>query len=402
MSPSRIGVLVGLDLKQRIRRPGFYVLLAIFFVVVTAITWLASLAFAGSGGLGNAMYSVAVYGVLLMATLVTPTFTGNAVNGDRDQATLAPVQVTLATTGEILAAKVLAGWATGLVYLVAALPALVYALIRGSIAPPMPYAEHTMRSGMEGVLHPGALAVSLVVLVVEIGVIAAIGVGLSAVIARPLFSVAATYLVVMLLTVGTLIGFGLGTLASQSSTSTLTESPRELEGWANIDGEIVPGDAPPSCDDAAPGERCQVPRPDVTERCVEVRNTGTAPRPDRVWWLLAANPFVVLADATPTAYNEFDTPVDAFGNIKLFVRGAQQSPDLVHDDWNDPCDGRAATPGGYYADDHMTGRETIESSVPSWFVGLGIQVLLAGGLLAWGASRTRTPAVRTPPGSRIA
>ena len=44
MNARRIGVLVGLDLRQRVRRPGFYVLLGIFFVVVAAVNALALIA----------------------------------------------------------------------------------------------------------------------------------------------------------------------------------------------------------------------------------------------------------------------------------------------------------------------------------------------------------------------
>ena len=120
------------------------------------------------------------------------------------------MQVTLATTTEILLAKLLAGWTTGLVYLVVALPALVIALIQGA-TPPRGCDYHRRRRRSAG--HRGTLIVAVLVLVIEIGIVSAIGVGLSAVIARPLFSVAATYLIVMLLVLGTLIAFGLGTLA---------------------------------------------------------------------------------------------------------------------------------------------------------------------------------------------
>jgi len=376
MNLSRIGVLTGLELRQRARRAGFYVLLGVFFVVVLGITWLGSLIFAGEN-VSSGMVSVAICGVLLMASLVTPTFTGNAVNGDRDAATLAPVQVTLATTADILLAKLLAGWVTGLVYLLVALPALLYALVSGDEAP-----------------RAGTLVVAVLVLAAEIGVISAIGVGLSAVIARPLFSVAATYLVVMLLVIGTLISFGLGMLAARSSVSVLTEDPSQVYVETGMASGLS------SCD--VTDEPCLVLRPDVSEACVEVRGAETVPRADRVWWLLAANPFVVLADATPTAFGSGGWPVDVFGNLKLAVREVQRAPELVRDDWTDPCDGEPAGEMQTTGEEYPRPQEIIESTVPSWFVGLGVQVLMAAGLMLWGASRTRTPARRTPPGSRIA
>ena len=140
-----------------------------------------------------------VYFVLLLSVLVSPTLSGNAINGDRDAATLAPVQVTLATTAEILLGKFLAAWITGLAFIAVAVPFLIVAMVAGGV--------------------PAAtLLVSLVILIVEIGVIAGIGVGLSGILARPLFSVAVTYLVVAALVVGTLIAFGLGGSAIRSET----------------------------------------------------------------------------------------------------------------------------------------------------------------------------------------
>ncbi|WP_349829073.1 ABC transporter permease [Brevibacterium litoralis] len=396
MNAARLGTLIWLDLRQRMRRPGFYVLAGIFFVVVCAITWLGSLVFTPSSGVGLGAFSVAIYGVLLMAVLVTPTFTGNAINGERDQATLAPVQVTLATTAEILLAKVVAGWITGIAYLVVAVPALVFALVQGAVVPEDPLAAGAP-SAVES-LDPPRLAltlmVSILVLAVEIGVLAAIGVGLSAVIARPLFSVAASYLLVMLLTVGTLVAFGLGTLASSTDTVLLTEDPDEYAtSWISGEPEPIP-----ACDDTGEPEAyeyCLVPRPDVSTQCVEIRGWGEQVRTDRVWWMLAANPFVVVADATPSVYDRSGYPVDAFGAIKSGMRTAQLPTESEQHDWHRPCVDRSET-------DPPTAAEIEDRTVPSWFAGLGLQVLLAAGLVAWGAARTRTPARRTPPGSRIA
>ena len=114
---------------------------------------------------------------------------------------------------------------------------------------------------------------------------------------------------------------------------------------------------------------------------------------DRVWWILAANPFVILADATPTAFDSNGYPVDLFGQIKLGVRMAQIAPETetTYDECSPPP-----------ADEERTPEETIAQSTPSWFVGLGLQILLAAGLLWWAWSRTDTPARRLPPGTRIA
>ncbi len=122
----------------------------------------------------------------------------------------------------------------------------------------------------------------------------------------------------------------------------------------------------------------------------EVGTTYEVPRFDYVWWALSANPFVVLADATPTEFSPEGYPVDLFGQIKLGVRSAQQSP--LEQRW-DECD-----PNGGY----RTPEEIMDSSVPSWFVGLGVQIVIAGSLFAGAWARTRTPAKRLPPGTRIA
>ncbi len=118
------------------------------------------------------------------------------------------------------------------------------------------------------------------------------------------------------------------------------------------------------------------------------------PRFDYVWWVLAANPFVILADATPTAYSRDGYPIDLFGQIKAGVRGAQL-PSETNTGY-DECDPSANTTT-------FRSPEQIEDeTVPSWFVGLAGQIVLAAGLL-WGAwARTRTPARALPPGTRIA
>ncbi|MDW4573977.1 ABC transporter permease [Microbacterium sp. M3] len=365
MNGQRLGTIIGLELTQRTRSVAWYVLLGVFAVLLVIVTALSFLAWGGSPEPGGAIYSTIVYITLLLVVLVSPTLSGNAINGDRDAATLAPVQVTLATTAEILFGKALAAWVTGLAFVAVSVPFLVLATLAGGGA-------------------PATIAVSLVVLVFEVGVISAIGVALSGILSRPLFSVATTYLVVAALVIGTLIAFALVGFTLRSEVTSTTRS---------FEYDAYTGDTFP----CFPGEESSEEYPcdeDAELRCGQWQtSTYDVPRFDHVWWLLAANPFVILADATPTQFDPGGYPRDLFGQIKLGVRSAQEPPELEYR-WDECAPGPAV--------DQPTARERIDQSMPSWFIGMALQALLAAGLLWWAWARTRTPAGRLPSGTRIA
>ncbi|MFZ8758447.1 ABC transporter permease [Microbacterium sp. HMH0099] len=361
MNLHRLGTIMGIELRQRVRSVAWYVLLGVFAVVLIAVMALSLTTFAASSDGSQWFFSLVIMLVLLLTLLISPTLSGSAVNGDRDTATLAPVQVTLVTTAEIVVGKFLAAWVSGLAFLVVALPFLVVATLAGE-------------------LDPGTIVAALVVLVVEVGIVAAIGVGLSAVVARPLFSVASTYLVVAALTIGTLIAFGLGGTALRTEQTTVT---RDID-WAAL---------PPGCDPYSATGSGTCPTFEELE-CIESTYVSEVPRFDRVWWLLAANPFVVLADAVPPTYDAQGYPRDLFGQIASGVRAAQTPPD---DRFSyDGCTLPSNQPGG------ASPEQQAEGTSPSWFVGLLVQLVIAAGLMLWGIARTRTPAKRLPPGTRIA
>lgn len=359
MNPRRLGTVIGIELRQRVRSVGWYVLLGVFFVILVGVLVLSFASFALGGGGSEWFFSLVIMLVLLLVLLVSPTLSGSAVNGDRDAATLAPVQVTLATTVEIVIGKFLAAWISGLAFLIVAAPFLIVATAAGG-------------------LNPGAILASLGILVLEVGVVAAIGVGFSAVVARPIFSVASTYLVIAALSIGTLIAFGLGGLALRSEQVSIT---RDFD-WSA---------APEGCDPGVWPRDTGCPSYEELP-CVENRYTSEVPRFDRVWWVLAANPFVILADATPPTYID-GYPRDLFSQIAYSVRLAQKVPET-----ETRFDGCAAPDVPSYE----TPEDQLDGTAPSWFVGLLVQVLIAAGLLTWGIARTRTPAKRLPPGTRIA
>ena len=357
-----LGTIVRLELRQRIRSVAWLVLVSVVFVlvgIVTALLWFSITAFGGDIAASAGVYSTIIFFVLLVGTLVTPAISGAAINGDRDAGTLATTQVTLATSGQIVLGKFLAAWTVALTFLVASLPALLFTLIAGGV--------------------PGdTLAASLGVLVLELGVVAAVGVGLSGLMTRPLFSVVTTYLVVAALSIGTLIAFTLGGLAFQS---------QQTQTYIGIDysvgGEFDPVTGLPE---------------EIV--CLEPETyTYPVPRFDYVWGILAANPYIVLADAAPTSFDTNGIPQDLFGSIALGVRSAQLTPDL--NSVTDECAAAlAGDPSGAY--EFETPQQIFERTVPSWFVGLLIHLVLAAAALAGAIARTRTPAGALPTGSRVA
>lgn len=349
-----------IELRQRVRGVAWYVLLGIFVVLLFALTGILSwsLGFANSfdgdrNDPGGVIYSVIIYFILLLSSLVTPALSGNMINGDRDAGTLATTQVTLVTTPQLVLGKFLAAWISALAFLVAAIPFILWSFAQGGA-------------------QPVTVLVSVLVLAFELGVVSAVGVGLSGLMRRPLFSIVATYLLVSLLSVGTLIGFALGGLLLQTPVTSHSRYIDYEDPNLQYDANGNPID--PVCVDAG-----------------VVQNT--VPRFDLVWWMLAANPYVVVADASPTVYDGSDYPNDLFGSIKSGVRYAQLTPSLAG---YDECAQLQNT------DRPDTAREVIDSTTPSWLVGMLIHLGLAVAAL-WGAiALTHAPSRRLAAGSRVA
>lgn len=352
---SGVGVIFSLEMRQRVRGTAWYVLLGVFVALVAIVTVLLSVSLNAfdTGGVGGAIFSTIIYFVLLLGTLVAPALSGNAINGDRDAGTLATTQVTLISTWQLILGKFLAAWVTALAFLVASVPFLVYAMFEGSL-------------GGE------TIAVSVAILAVELGVVAAVGVGLSGILTRPLFSIVLTYLVVAALSIGTLIAFTLGGLATQQ---TVRYESRNASSYLE-DG--TPLDCQPTGD-----------------------NTMTVPRFDRFWGILVANPYVLLADAVPfTVTDSNPYPTDLFSSIKFGARSAQIPPDAVQT--FDECEEFARFQADPNYSAQPTPQEVIDSTVPGWFVGLAIHIALAVAALFFAWRRTRTPAGTLSKGSRIA
>lgn len=361
--------VVVLEMKQRLRSRGWYIMLGIWFVVIAVVTWLTWAAWnasaavqrsmPGSGtslesGPGSAIFEAVLVFVLLFALLVAPALSANAVNGDRAGGTLAILQVTLLTPGQILWGKFLAAWLAALAFLVTSTPFLVFGLVQGG-------------------LSPGHILVSLLMLGVEIAIVCGIGVGISALAARPLFSIVVSYLTVAGLVVLSLIAFGFGMQLTQESVT--VDEPGPSMAYIPPPGSTT-GPQPIPC------------------RPVQ----QTVFHTERVALVLAINPFVVVADAIPYPERGNTNSMLGAGMLEGISQGTRQAlagPRLPFS----PCVDGVYQPQNQQLQNQY---QYLQQTTPVWPLGLSMQVVLAGLLMWLGWRALRTPANRLARGTRIA
>lgn len=345
MTRQGIATVARQEFTLRIRAGRWRWLLAAWFLVLLLVTLLLRSAVQGIDGGRATDKGVVVYGgltllVLGLALLVVPTLTAQSVNGDRERGTLATLQVTRLTAGDIATGKLAAAWGTSLVFLALTLPLVGYCM------------------ALRGVPLSRVVVVTLVVALL-LGSVLSVALCLSSLLSRTTTSGVLAYLVVFGLTVGTTIAFG---LATALTTERVTE---------HFQSACPPGEQAPGCDQ------------------VQYYETTRA-RTDRVWWLLAPNPFVVLADAAPQL-----PPLTAAERAR---RQAYEEEGIATTDLRD-SDPLGSL--GRSVRDLRNGPGRHDRR-PVWPFGLAFDVALGGGALWLTARQLRTPARALPRGQRVA
>jgi ABC-type transport system involved in multi-copper enzyme maturation permease subunit len=319
---SGVALVARHEFRVRLRTGRWRWVLAAWVVVVALFTWLLYLALrANDTTPGVPMFGGLMLFVLALVLIVSPALTAQSINGDRERGTLATLQATRLSAAQIALGKLVAAWGVGLVALTATLPFVGWALLEGSV----------------GLWRPLAV---LAVVAFLIGVVCAVSQALSGLVARSITSALLSYVVVFTLTVGTFIAFGL--------SLPLTAEKIEMRDY---DGRLI---------------------------------QTTQVRPDRVWWLLAPNPFLVLADAAPQlperrqpATGDFlPRPFDPLGTIGHEARRLRDPRFAVTTDEPD-------------------------ASRPIWPYGLGFNVLLGAGAVWLSIRRLQTPAGALGKGVRL-
>lgn len=326
-----------LELTMRVRAGRWRWLLVIWFVVLLAFTLLLWTGLRHATNFpahqrGTAMYGALELFTMALALFIVPALSAQSVNGERERGTLAVLQVTRLSALEIAAGKLLGAWAAAFALLVVSAPLVGWCMVEG------------------GVPAVRVVAVSVVVTLL-LGVVCAISLAFSALLSRSTTSSVLSYLAVFGLTVGTLVAFGLATAATAGS---------QVEHFTpNLPPGAPVGALPSGCCTA----------------------TVTVDHTDRTWWLLAPNPFVVLADAAPVA-SSGASGVDPLGAIGRAVRSLRQPPQPVLP---------VAT---------LTRPRPAGGLV--WPYGLGFDLLLAAGMFWLATRRLATPAGQLARGARIA
>jgi len=342
MNASHVWLVIAQEFRIRLRTGRWRWLLGAWLVLLTLFTLLLDLGLHTGYAYvpDNSLRGVPLFGFLMFFILgsmlvISPALTAQTINGDRERGTLATLQVTRLRPAEIATGKLLASWSVGLVALALSIPFAAYAMTQGGI--------NLVRT---------AAVYGVVALL--IGTVCAVSQALSALLARSITSALLSYVVTAALAVGTLIAFGLGLQLTRERVVVEQPYGGSYEYWES--------------------------------------------RPERVWWLLAPNPFVILADAAPRVpprvtrsgdlvMVEYYDPLSSIGNEVRRLR--QPHGSMYYMGMNE------------YYDEHGN-PVTPPEERPVWPYGLAFSILLGAGSLAVTIRRLHTPSDRLPRGVRVA
>jgi ABC-2 type transport system permease protein len=250
-----VKALILSEIKQRIRGKRWWILLSLWVVVLAGVTFLARMAAQAElrsfgrfgedvGGIpiGPTMFGSLMLFTLSLICLVVPSLSSTSVNSERDRGTLAVLQATMLRPHEIFLAKFASAMLVALAFLVASIPMTLWTMLERGVG-------------------FGRVVMVYVVLALVCAVLLSVGLATSAWLRRPALSAVMSYAVVFLLTIGTLILFGVSVITAPVERTRVDD---EFGGYV------------------------------TEERVIGAR-----------WVILAPNPFVVLADAAPRSNSRF-------------------------------------------------------------------------------------------------
>ncbi|WOC13215.1 hypothetical protein MP11Mi_23150 [Gordonia sp. MP11Mi] len=349
MNRNAVAVLVGLEVRQRIRSTRWKVTAVLLFAL-TSVLVLGSLyltvALAGETyrDWSSNLLDIALAVVLFLGFAAAPTLSATSVNGDRRDATLALVQAAPISSWDLAVGKLLGSWFASLALIGVSLPYLIWGVV----------SSHT--SIMFGIL-------AMIVTAVIMFAYCAIGLAYSSFTSRPAASAMLTQATVLLLLLGSPVAFGL-TYPMTQQTHRVT-----VASW--------------DFDDARSSADCR-----LDERDERFNHT------EYTWWLLAPNPVLIVSDVLSAGVDRPDnTPfLGGAGFFAFLQSSARAGPDVR----SEGCD--ALTTSWLTDDDERLANHIGDS----WYIGLAVTVVIGVASLAVAARRLRVPAHKLGRGVRVA
>lgn len=362
LRPRALRTVIGLELRQRVRSRRWIWLLILWGAALLGLSlliFLGALALSPAlkgqwEALGALAFSADMVLLIFAMLLILPALASGSINGDRTAGTLATLQATLLSAAEIVVGKILAGWLIGLMFLLAALPAIVPAAAIMQ--------AHPLRvMGMIAVVAALSLCIT------------AISIGFSALTARQLGSVVLSYLGVLITSAVLPVVYALLTAMLVFPTTVTQYEPQ-----TRYTGDYAH---------------------DAKTPCVKRTKTEDVPQTHLALPLLVVNPFVIVADVSKPVdprssldpgRSEGGEPVDLLRILSTGVRLLADPPTLA-----DRVHCLPEQPG-------YPGEMRRSVGGPVWPWGFGAYVLSAGAATWFAVRRLRTPARSIPRGQRIA
>ena len=355
---SPVAVIIGLEVRQRIRSTRWKWTALALFALMSAIVFCSLYLTTRSGGTcamwSRELLAIILGTILFIGIIGAPAISAASINGDRRDATLALVQATPITGLQLAFGKWIGSWIASLTFLVIASPYLIWGIVAAA----------------------SSVAFSIVAIIVTaalLGAYCAIGLGFSALSSRPTASTMLTLATILLLLIGLPAIFGI-TMPSTAEKHTVLSGEYQ---------SISDGSETDAAGDEYPRYRTECVNRPVEREFFETQST---------WWLLAPNPYLIVADTLAAGteagrYRDVSLPVGIAAWTSSARSGQYIGASL--------CEGYAS-----YADrardfeSRYIGR--------NWYLGLAATVVL--GLLGFliAARRLRVPAARLPKGVRVA
>lgn len=185
------------ELRQRSRSAKSVIVMSLLLAALSGVLYIVYLASTSnnefrdpletlSSGIGAVMFEIVLFAELGLLLLIIPGVSASAISGERDRQTLIPLQITLMGRGSILFGKVAASSAFVLLLLIASAPLLAVPYLLGGVS------LFRILMGFLATLITGVLYATL-------------GVACSAYFRRTQTATLMTYVIIVLLTIGSII-----------------------------------------------------------------------------------------------------------------------------------------------------------------------------------------------------